>query len=514
MTRLRTFPALLLLVLWPFDAWSEEGGHGAVGDGGSEPDASGLSPEDAARQTLDQGLRLWRNRQPGAWMVIKSIPPETVTGREARERLKRADRHYQKSLDLLQQGEDEAAFGEIARGRETGPIDPHLYLEVGDIMRNRGWREQAVRYYGRYLAFMNQAGEPIDAETLRDITLYIAGGDPEFAPPPQPESNWTPLVVGAGVVVVALLASILMFLWRGRTLTELIDESPELHPRIAYAVGCLRHELLKHRLGALGDTVGVLRTRKGLTPGQLSYLRDRLFGGESLTRLWRIYLDTFDRLSGQRLNLNRRDREFRRAGQAVRTLEGLQSKFEQPSEQFAEKLEGLRQQISHFDRHLRSVADRLCRSRVDGQLLREAVFSVQGEPRAADIRLDEIHFAEPPPEVYVEVFRTDLLIVLRNLVRNAILALGRQESSARVLGLEVELRTEPTGDESVLIKVLDTSPELVTTADIYGRRLDHGLGLVAAAVTRYDGSVFVEPGSDQWRKAVVVRFFRSLGENG
>ena len=350
---------------------------------------------------------------------------------------------------------------------------------------------------------------------MRDITIYIGGGDQEpIVPPPQPEQNWTPLILGSGVVIVVLLASLLAFLRRGRTLTELIDESPELHPRIAYAVGCLRHELLKHRLGALGDAVGVLRTRKGLTPGQLSYLRERLFGGESLTRLWRIYIDTFDRLSGQRLNLTRRDREFRRAGQAVRTLEGLQDKFEQPSEQFAERLEVLRRQISHFDRHLRTVADRLCRSRVDGQLLREAVFSVQGEPRAADIRLDEIHFAEPPNEIYVEVFRTDLLIVLRNLVRNAILALGRQESSARVLGLEVELRTEPTGDESVLIKVLDTSPERVTTDDIYGRRLDHGLGLVAAAVTRYDGCVFVEAESERWRKAVVVRFFRSLGENG
>ena len=137
---------------------------------------------------------------------------------------------------------------------------------------------------------------------------------------------------------------------------------------------------------------------------------------------------------------------------------------------------------------------------------------MQGESRSASIRLDEIRFEEPPPDVYIEVFRTDMLIILRNLVRNAIVALGRQENSHRALKLEVALRTEPTGDESVLIKIHDTSPEELTTEDIYGRRLERGFGLVAAAVTRYDGSVFVEPAEGDFRKALVVRFFRALGE--
>lgn len=501
----------LLPAFWPAVAIAQPD----AGDAGRDsPEDGERAHEREARQLLDQGLRLWRNGQPGAWLVLKGIPRETRAGREAQERLEQADSHYGKGLDLLQQGADEQARFEIDQGREVGPIDPHRYLEVADVMRNRGRRDQAVRYYGRYLAFMNQAGEPTDPETLRDIMLYLPESQEDLPELRQPEDRSWQVVLIAGAALVGLgIALFFAFLWRGRTLAELVEESPELDLRLAYAVGCLRHEVLKHRLGALGDAVGALRARKGLSAGQLTYFKERLFGGESLGRIWSIYLDTFDRLSEHRLNLKRRDREFRRAGQAIHSLESLEARFEQPDAQLADRLDGLRTQISRFDHYLKSVADKLCRTRIDGQLLREAIFSVQGEPRAAEVRLDEIRFIEPPADVYVEVFRTDLLIVLRNLVRNAILALGRQEDSRRALGMEVELRTEPSGDESVMIKVLDTSPEPVTRDDIYGRRLDRGLGLVAAAVTRYDGSVLVEPGTEMWQKAVVVRFFRALGES-
>lgn len=509
--------SLCLILVWTFPALAVAEPREEPADAG--PDGAVSFTEREAERLLDQAERLWRDNQPGAWLVWMSVPLDTVAGREARRRLEQAAEHYREALDLLQQGDDELALVEIDRGRSIAPIDPHLYLDLADILRNRGRRDLAVRYYGRYLVFINQAGETADPEVLQDIRIYISG-DPaddgriviEEPDEPEEESPWaTALFIGA-VLGLLVIFGVVVLLRRGRTLTELVDESPDLHPRIAYAIGCLRHELLKHRLGALGEAVGALREGRGLSPEQRRYLREKLYGGESLSRLWRIYLETFDRLSGWRLNLKRRDREFRRAGQAVRALEGLQERFEVPDGGLADRLDGLRLQIARFDRYLKAVADRLCRSKVDGQLLREAVFSVQSEPRAAEVGLDEIRFVEPPPDLYVEVFRTDLLIVLRNLVRNAILALGQQREGPRALGLEVELRTEPTGDESVLIKVMDTSPERVTTDDIYGRRLDHGLGLVAAAVTRYDGSIFVESGAGTWKKAVVVRFFRALGE--
>lgn len=481
-------------------------------------------PEEEANLLLEQGLRLWQSgNSPSAWMILRGIPPNTVSGREAHERLRQSDAHYQMCIDYLAEGRGGLARAECERGSDVdwgGPMDPHLYLELGDVYRDRGQRYEAAIFYNKYLLFMIQAGEDMDEGTRDHINGYVQIGEQregregreEFVYEP-PGTPWWVYVSVVTIVVVILLLVTLVFLRRGQTLTELLEKSPDLHPRIAYAIGCLRHELLKHRLGALGDAVTAMRGGEGLTTEQLEYLRERLFGGESLSSLWRIYLDTFDRLAGQRLRLRRRDREFRRAWLAVRALEALRERFESPNGQVAERLDSVRQQIRHFDGHLKFLAEGLCHSAIDGQLLREAVFSVQGEPRAASVRLDEIRFEEPPPDIHVEVFRTDLLIVLRNLVRNAIIAMGRQEDSRRVLGLQVALRTEPTGDESVLVKVLDTSPERVTTDEIYGRRLDRGLGLVAEAVTRYDGSVFVESSQVDYEKAVVVRFFRALGEN-
>jgi signal transduction histidine kinase len=480
---------------------------------GGQAVAEGSPVENDARRLFEYASGRWRQRDPNSYLLFLSVPPDTAAGREARQVIERADEHYQTALEHLSESRDAQARQGFRQAMEVGPMDPRLYFDLAVLYDERGMRGQAVAYCGRFLAFMNQARESVDPDSLRRCTAVITGPE-DLGPetPPPPESSW-PLYL---LVILGALTPIpvFLFIWfrRGKTLDELIDESPDLHPRIAYAIGCLRHELLKHRLGTLNDVVRGLRGRGGLTAQQRRYLRDRLYGGDSLSGLWKIYVETFDRLAGRRLYLDRRDRAFRHGWQAVQALEQLRGRFDEPDAGVADRLDAVRQQIRTFDRHLKWLSERLCRSKIDGQLLREAVFSVQGELRAAAVRLDEIRFGEPPPDVYIEVFRSDLLIVLKNLVRNAILALARQEESRRALGVEVGLRTEPTGDESVLIKVLDTSLETMTTEDIYGRRLDRGLGLVAAAVTRYDGSVYVEALEGDFTKAVVVRFFRALGE--
>lgn len=479
----------------------------------AENDGGPTAEPDARRQLAQAESWHRQGRSVASWLLYRAIPPETEAGAEARRRLQAADLRYQACLDALHTGDGERARREFLAGRALAPIDPHHYYELGEIYHAHGFVDRRNEAYGIYLGFMNQAGEPVDPGTLQGILANLRGDVERVPNVERQRPGWGAVAAATAATAFAVIALVAgLYLRRGKPLAELIDENPDLHPRIAYAIGCLRHELLKHRLGALGDAVYALRGSDGLTSEQVVFLRDRLYGGESLTGLWFIYLETFDRLAGRRLHLARRDREFRRATQAVRAIEALRGRFEDPDEQVAERLDALRGQVLAFDRHLRWLADHLCRAKVDGQLLREALFSVQSEPRAAAVRLDEIRFEEPPPDVFVEVFRADLLLVLKNLVRNAILALGRQDELRRVVGLEVEVRTEPTGDESVLIEVLDTSPEALTMDDIYGRRLDRGLGLVAAAVTRYDGSLFVGPARGEYRKAVVVRFFRALGE--
>jgi hypothetical protein len=95
-------------------------------------------------------------------------------------------------------------------------------------------------------------------------------------------------------------------------------------------------------------------------------------------------------------------------------------------------------------------------------------------------------------------------------VRNAILAVGRAEAPRRVR-LDVTTEIEATGEENVVIRVRDTSPDALTTEAIYERRVGSGLGLVTGALSRYDGAIVVEASdSPPFRKAIALRFFRAF----
>ena len=43
--------------------------------------------------------------------------------------------------------------------------------------------------------------------------------------------------------------------------------------------------------------------------------------------------------------------------------------------------------------------------------------------------------------------------------------------------------------------------------------MSRGLGLVTAALARYDGAIIVEHGGGDWAKTVVVRFFRAYADD-
>ncbi|HJL22429.1 MAG TPA: hypothetical protein RMH80_09370, partial [Polyangiaceae bacterium LLY-WYZ-15_(1-7)] len=75
---------------------------------------------------------------------------------------------------------------------------------------------------------------------------------------------------------------------------------------------------------------------------------------------------------------------------------------------------------------------------------------------------------------------------------------------------DVVLELEPTGDETVQLRVLDSSEEALDPAVLFDRRVDRGLGLVAAAVHRYGGTIDVaEVAREGFAKAVVISFFRA-----
>ncbi|HJL50233.1 MAG TPA: hypothetical protein RMG45_30500, partial [Polyangiaceae bacterium LLY-WYZ-15_(1-7)] len=173
------------------------------------------------------------------------------------------------------------------------------------------------------------------------------------------------------------------------------------------------------------------------------------------------------------------------------------------------KLARAHARLVEFDAYLAELVRDLVRTRVDEALLREVVDAVRAEHSAGQVELDAVEVEAPEEEVLVDVFRADLVLVLKNVVRNAVLAVGRGAAPRR-LRVDVVLELEPTGDETVQLRVLDSSEEALDPAVLFDRRVDRGLGLVAAAVHRYGGTIDVaEVAREGFAKAVVISFFRA-----
>jgi len=298
---------------------------------------------------------------------------------------------------------------------------------------------------------------------------------------------------------------------RLESLSALAERRPELHPAITYLVGSLRHELLKHRIGAVGDAVEAMSTGRA-TDAQEEFMWGRLYGGEPLMDAWEGHLRAFERALGPALDVRRRDAPFRAAARAVATIVRLEARVRRGDPRAIRRLAAAHAALRALDADLAALAHHLVRTTVDGALFRDVVDEIRGEYAAGQVTLDEVVIRAPEPAPMVEVFRVDLVLILKNVVRNAILAVGAEEPPRRV-GLDVETQVEATGEETVRIHVRDTSPQEVTTEDIYARRMSRGLGLVTAALSRYDGAITVEPERGEWAKSVVVRFFRAYADD-
>ncbi len=106
------------------------------------------------------------------------------------------------------------------------------------------------------------------------------------------------------------------------------------------------------------------------------------------------------------------------------------------------------------------------------------------------------------------MYAPDLRTVLKNLARNALQALSRRESPRR-LAFQIELQLEMTGEESVLISLVDNAAPLAAEV-VETPRPQSGLWLVQQTLRQYDGALTLDPNPTQadYTKALVVRLFR------
>lgn len=458
----------------------------------------------------------WERGQLDAYSLWTQLDPRSEQGQRAAARLAAADAHYREGVRLLRAGEP--ARDELAAATALAPMDPALYLSLARACREQGIKLRAAEYYSKFLAvFPEGARSEVARRELRELDPDLAGvlgpaGVVVPQPPPPAASPWVPAAGGLVVGVVLAVTSFLLvqfFRGRGIALDRLVAHSPEFHPAVAYLVGSLRHELLKHRIGAARDAL----SKDELDAEELSFIRGRLYGGTPLVDAWEGHLVAFRRAIGPRVDL-KRDRAFRGAGNAVREIARLEEGLREDAsagerKKALQKLAVAHAELVRFDERLAALVHGLVRTQIDEELLREVVAEVREEYTAGQVKLDREEIFGPDEEVVLEVFRADLVLVLKNVVRNAILAVGRAEPP-RAVRVDVRVELEATGDETVRLRVLDSNPEALDSSVLFDRRVDRGLGLVAAAVHRYGGTIDVEAtDEDGYEKAVVVSFFRT-----
>lgn len=512
---------------------------------------------------LQRAEALWRSREPSAaYTAFQAIDPESPEGRAASARLRAADQRYREAIRLLRDG-DPRARAVLREGMALAPMDPRLYLPLARASRDQGLLVRAAVFYRKFLAARPDDPEAEaadrellaldpDAELLGDAQVSQVSGARGERPLQSVRSallRSALLVLGWALPLLLVLgAGAALWLRRRRavSLAQVAAASPELHPALTYQLGGLRHELLKHRVAAVGPALGALLAGKGGAE-EWTYLGDRLFGRapepraagaggnrgaeaaltsgggeEPLLRAWEAHLRGLHRALGLRDELLRGDRLLREAHRAVQRIARLERPLRRAGAQAVRggaltpgALRGLRrvhearEALLAFDLQAARLCESLSRTEISDALLREVTASVRAEYAAGRVPLDELALVPVPAGIFVEVYRADLLLVLRNLTRNAVRAAALAPPPRRV-ALDVQIELQATGEEMVRLRVRDSSPEPCDVVDLADRRPERGLGLVVAALNLYRGGVDVEPGSDGYAKAVTVWLFRAM----
>jgi len=452
-----------------------------------------------------------------------SLDPATAQGQEAHHRLATAAGHYQRAVTLIQTGQP-GGRQELQRGKAVAPMDPALFLPLARACRAQDNAFLALQYYRSYLG--SSAASGLEAAAARQELAELArefgelweGSAPERPSPGSVISKVPPaaiLFIGTafGLLLAVALSNLGARRRRGRSLAELAQAYPELQPALAYLIGRLRHELLKHRIGAAADVAHALAA--GQSSAELRvFLHRRLYGGERLDEAWSGYLQSFRRALGPDFDLARH-RTFASAERAIKQLQTLELPLLRGERAAVRKLVAAHKRLEAFDRGLAELVGRMQRTSLDSELFTQAMQAVRSEPLAGQVPLDTVELIGPTEPVFVAVYRTDLMLILKNLLRNAILAVGRAPPP-RQIAADVLVELLPTGEELVLLRVHDTSPEPLTPEQIYrssdaeAAGAQRGLGLVTAALSLYSGSISVEPGRSGYRKCVAVHLFRTL----
>jgi len=421
-------------------------------------------------------VQRWQKREPGAWSAWQKIA--RAGGVEADTRLREADTLYQAGVTGLEDGSAEATEL-LRRGAQIAPIAPALYLRLARACRSQGAFVRAADFYRKFLGELPERAERLQAaRELSQIAREI--GDPFSLGVATDTLRW---VVGGGTLFVLTLVGLVVagLVRRSRRprIAALLSRHPERANAFVYVAGVMRHELLKHRLSPL-RVAGPLRDTLPLDP---------------IIAAWHRHLDMLAAALGVPRDTLYAEPVFLGADRAIVEIGRAERAHDEGSP-------GALLALAALDRALIEWARLVEHTALDARLFDGLVASLKDERpnRKLDVAIEVV---PPDQSVSAVILSHDLLLVLRNLVRNAITA--AVSVGASQIRIETRVHLDETGQEWARVVIHDPS----ATRPPQDRPADRGLGLVRATLDRYGGALLEAAPAGGFQKALVVSLPRA-----
>ena len=324
---------------------------------------------------------------------------------------------------------------------------------------------------------------------------------------------------------MALVVFILFLrIWGGINLRRLITKHPDSGIQIQRVLSAIRHEVLKHNTMMLVGLVDAIETGEDVTE-RIAHFQKKMLGengtGGVQARL-QHYIGELKQIGDahkKRLNLKRKDAVTSPLLRGMQLIQRNRARLTRYTQLSHASRAALRRDLKTASALLniegyeavRDLLNQLRTLTVNDALLRSVYEQCIMEPAFAGVDFAPLQMAMNVPEnsvVNVAVPRAAFEDIVTNLIRNAIQSSLLYVESVKKVEIALELQTEVdmvTGIERAVILVKDKSPRELTAEMLRGRYIEEGLGLTADLVTRYDGTLDVFRGDDEWQKAVVVK---------
>jgi len=376
-----------------------------------------------------------------------------------------------------------------------------------------------------------EASEQLDIY-LREAGPYDVYWDSAQELRADMDSAFSKIYLAIVIASLVLLSIPLALIWRrvrGSSLPQLLERSPTSFPEVARILSLIRHEILKHNTAFLSDVGRALELDEPDAEARATLLARRLFGddvereGDNIRGERRgIYgrflgyvqeLEQVARAHGVTLNLRRKDPTFKAMLRAFDDVAAKAKQLRHPGGlRPGAKLELARVLLRAgdvlgrraFDR-LSDVIRKLCIAEVDDEFIAKVYEEVATEDKFASVQIVPLTITGEGEKV--RIFPSDLHDILANVLRNSLMSSAMYADPPVGLGVELDTEIDDiTGLSSLAIRIKDRSPERLTNEMLRGRYVERGMGITADLLSRYDGSIAVEP-EPGWEKAVVLRFF-------